>query len=235
MGKKILVVEDEKHLADGICFNLELEGFETVHFDNGARALDDWDSVNSDLILLDLMLPGVDGMTILKSIRKKNKVIPIMILSAKGASNDRIIGLEHGCDDYLSKPFELKELLLRIKSLLRRGPKSINVDMSALDTIYSFSDGHIDFEASKVKSKYGVNLLTEHEKKLLGFFCRNENKVLSREEILHHVWGVSRKTDTRTLDNFIVKLRKYFEENPKNPKHFICQRGRGYVFIPFPE
>lgn len=235
---KILIVEDEAHIAEGIAFNLKKLGHEVDIASNGILALEKWESFRPDLIVLDIMLPKIDGHEVLKIIRKQNDKIPILILSAKGQPVDRIRGLSIGGDDYLSKPFELEEFILRIQRLLERAnwnkeksEKKMH-DLNHGFTSYEFGKNKIDFLNNVAVTSHGEVQLTEQEIKLLKIFITNNEKALSRKDLLEFGWGYNDKTSTRTLDNFIVRFRKYFEEDSKNPRHFKSLRGKGYMFNP---
>lgn len=229
--KHILIIEDEKHIAEGLKLNLSFCGYDVSVAQDGVSGLQKWKENRPDLIILDIMLPGIDGLSVLRNIRLEDVRIPILILSAKGTPDDKIKGLSYGVDDYLSKPFNLEELLLRVDRLLAR------VDMyrrepnvSSLSQTYSFGENHIDFVTSVADCKGGKISLTEQETKLLKLFIANRGKPLSRDKLLEIGWGYTGKTTTRTVDNFMVRFRKYFEDNPKKPVFFKSIRSVGYVF-----
>ncbi len=225
---RVLVIEDESHIAEGVKLNLDLNGYLTEIASNGSIGLEMWKTYRPDLIILDLMMPEVDGHEVLESIRKKDREIPILILTAKDAIDDKRKCFNSGGDDYLIKPFDLEELLLRVQSLLRR-----RNDKLTLEDAYIFGSDHkIDFVRSLgVNGLTGESFsLTAQEVELMRFFIENEQKVLSRQEILESAWGYDRGTSTRTVDNFIVRLRKYFESDPKNPVFFKSVRSIGYIF-----
>jgi DNA-binding response OmpR family regulator len=230
--KLILIIEDDRHIAEGIQLNLTLQGYEVVIVADGVAGLNEWKSLGPDLVILDIMLPGIDGLSILQSIRLEDERLPILILSAKGDPNDRIKGLAFGVDDYLTKPFNLEELLLRVERLLKRG--SWNQENGATITpsfeTYHFGDNHIDFITNTARCQMGEISLTEQESKVLKLFIANRGKPLSRDKLLQIGWGYSRKTTTRTADNFIVRFRKYFEPDPRNPIFFKSLRSIGYLF-----
>jgi len=235
--KRILVIEDEAHIADGIRLNLSIQGYEVKIAQDGISGLDLWRSWQPDLIILDIMLPMIDGFSILKTIRKEDEKIPVLILSARGDTKDKVKGLKYGVDDYLSKPFDLEEFLLRIKRLLKKKTwfkdenKDNNLEYQIFDgDSYNFGSNHIDFITFKASCAAGEIILTEQEIVLLKLFIGNKGKPLSREILLTVGWGYSRDTTTRTVDNFIVRFRKYFEEKPKEPVFFISRRSVGYVF-----
>lgn len=234
--KKVLIVEDEKHLAEGLKLNLKLAGYETEHAENGIEALQKWRDWNPDLILLDVMMPGIDGITVLEEIRKENDRLPILILSAKDGTKDKVKALNKGVDDYLAKPFDLGELLLRVERLLKRSEWS-NEKVSekaateAFDgDLFEFSNISIDFKLLIAIVGEKKIQLTEQEIKLLRVFVSRIGIPVSRKELLESAWGYDGETSTRTVDNFIVRFRKYFEEDPKNPKFFRSLRSVGYVF-----
>jgi DNA-binding response OmpR family regulator len=236
--KKILVVEDDAHIAEGLNLNLSLQGYNVCIAPDGVAALEKWRRWQPDLIVLDIMLPLIDGLSVLQKIREEDPQIPILILSAKSASDDRVRGLAFGVDDYLSKPFNLDEFLLRIERLLTKAawyrPESSPPHSKSSTTvgqeIYTFGPNRIDFTTYTGYGKNGVFSLTDQEIKLLQLFIANRGKPLSREKILEIGWGYTRTPSTRTVDNFIVRFRKYFEENPKNPVYFRSLRSVGYVF-----
>lgn len=231
--KKILVIEDEMHIAEGLKLNLELQGHEADIAGDGSSGLKKWKEWRPDLIVLDVMLPVIDGFSVLRSIRLEDERIPILILSARGNPEDKVKGLSHGVDDYLSKPFNLEEFLLRVDRLLTRvswnrdsGGQREKTSLSS----YSFGGNIIDFETLTAKCKRGNIRLTEQECKILRFFIENRGKPLPRSRILEIGLGYSGSTTTRTIDNFIVRFRKYFEDNPRKPKYFISLRSVGYIF-----
>jgi len=235
--ERILVIEDEAHIADGIRLNLTLQGFKVKIARDGIAGLELWRSWIPDLIILDIMLPMLDGFSILKTIRKEDEKIPVLILSARGDTKDKIKGLKYGVDDYLSKPFDLEEFLLRIERLLKKKAwfshenKENNLEYKTFEgDLYDFGANHIDFITFKASCAAGEIVLTEQEIVLLKLFIGNKGKPLSRELLLTAGWGYSKDTTTRTVDNFIVRFRKYFEINPKKPVYFISRRSVGYVF-----
>ena len=230
--KRILLVEDETHLARGLKFNLEKEGYEVVLSKNGVVALENLSDKNFDMIILDLMLPKMGGMEVTKKIRETNIRFPILILTAKSTDNDRAAGLEAGADDYLTKPFHLPELLLRVKGILRRG--DWYKESVYKQEVFHFSKMWIDFTTRKAKGSTGELFLTVREARLMKLLVFRKNEIISRDELLEKVWGYDPGTETRTLDNFVVRLRKYFEKNPQTPLHILTVREKGYQFIPEP-
>lgn len=235
-NKKILIVEDEQHIAEGLKLNISLQGHDAMIAKNGTSAIRLWREWNPDLIVLDIMLPGIDGLSVLQSIRLEDEQIPILILSAKTTIDDKVKGLSYGVDDYMTKPFELEEFLLRIDRMLKRvslykqDARSDNRNGFTVPIIYEFGNNRIDFQKSIAFCKDAEITLTEQEVKLLKLFIVNKGKPLSRKKLLEIGWGYTGITSTRTIDNFIVRLRKYFEENPKKPVYFKSLRSVGYVF-----
>ena len=229
----VLLVEDEPHIALGLLYNLQAEGYRVTHVESGEEALAHLESEPCALVILDLMLPGIDGMEVCRRIRRKDSQQPILMLTARGTDEDRVAGLAEGADDYLSKPFNLQEFLLRVANLLRRSNwQTTEPDRPRL---VRFGANRIDLETHQARTPRGELQLTELEMKMLRLFFDNPGKVLSRGTLLESVWGMDPNTETRTLDNFIVRLRKYFEADPASPKHFLTVRGRGYRFIPDPD
>ena len=227
----LLLVEDEPHIAQGLIYNLEEEGYRVTHVNSGEEALVLLSRNSYALMVLDLMLPGIDGLEVCDHLRKLGNQIPILMLTARGSEQDRVTGLSAGADDYLAKPFNLKEFLLRVASLLRRSNWNADRDKH----LYSFGANRIDLETHQAQTAHGTIPLTELEMRILQLFFDKEGKVLSRAELLKQVWGMSPETETRTLDNFVVRLRKYFETNPAKPIHFRTVRGRGYRFVKKPD
>ena len=236
MKKRILVVEDENHLAEGLRLNLTLEGYDARIAADGSSALQMWKEWEPDLIVLDIMLPQIDGLSVLRKIRLEDERLPILILSAKGDSEHRVKGFSYGVDDYLAKPFNLDEFLLRMKRLLTRmswarggGDASGNAGAS-IPRLYRFGGNSIDFETLHAHGLRGRIDLTEQEGKLLKLFVANRGKPLSRRALLEIGWGYPKGVTTRSVDNFIVRFRKYFEADPKKPVYFKSLRSVGYVF-----
>ena len=222
---RILLVEDEKNLRDIITLNLELEEYEVIPAVDGEDAISKFEGQYFDIIILDLMLPKINGLDVLSSLRIKNPNIPVIILSAKGTSTDRITGLKSGANDYLSKPFEMEELILRIQNLVQRGP-SIQKEFN--EGVFVFGNNKIDFKAYKGWHNDQSYDLSPKETQIIKLLVNNKNEVVSRQEILKTVWGYDIFPSTRTIDNFIATLRKYFEDDPKIPKYIKSVRGVGY-------
>jgi len=225
----ILLVEDEENLHEALKLNLELEGYDVTSAFDGAAALHAVENEYFDLIILDVMLPEMDGISVTESIRIGNNEVPILILSAKNSSADRVLGLKKGADDYLTKPFNLEELLLRVHKLIDKNKKLL--EKSTVGNSYSFGDNLIDFKAQEASTKSGQKIqLSKKETMLLKLLIENKNEVVPREKILQAVWGYNVYPTTRTIDNFILSFRKYFEEDSRNPKYFHSVRGVGYKY-----
>ena len=224
---RILLVEDEVDLAELIKINLELDGYKVSVAVHGAVAIQRLKSESFDLVIMDIMMPSMDGITATQHIRLTNNDIPIMILSASNSSKDRIAGLKAGADDYMSKPFELEEMMLRVQKLIRRTQQ--HLPRLTLQE-FSFGSNYINFNSYKASSANGDFKLTKKEAQLLKLLIEKKNQVVTREEILKTVWGYTVFPSTRTIDNFILAFRKYFEEDAKNPKYFLSMRGVGYKY-----
>ncbi|MDF1699148.1 MAG: response regulator transcription factor [Saprospiraceae bacterium] len=224
---RILLVEDEEQIRKLIKMNLELEGYEVVAIDNGRKAIDVIEGQHFDLMILDVMLPEVDGFQICQKVRLNNTKVGIIILSAKDTSQDRITGLKYGADDYLTKPFNLEELLLRVSNLLKR---SSDESVNELE-YYEFGGNKVNFVTYEAEGQNGNLRLTQKEVLLLKMLVERKNEVVSRKEILQNVWGYDVFPSTRTIDNFILNFRKYFEVDPRKPVYFHSVRGVGYKFL----
>jgi len=236
LPKRILVIEDDDHISEGLKLNLSLQGYEVTVAADGVAGIQQWKSWQPDLIVLDIMLPGIDGLSVLRNIRLEDERLPILILSAQGAPDYKVKGLAYGVDDYLTKPFNLEEFLLRIERLLTRvswydqDAALENIRSTLLADHYSFGRNHIDFSSRIARGRGGEIKLTEQEIKLLRLFIANRGKPLARKTLLEVGWGYTSKTTTRTVDNFMVRFRKYFEDNPKKPVFFRSVRSVGYIF-----
>ncbi len=225
----ILLVEDEENLHEALKLNLELEGYEVTSAFDGAEALKAVENEFFDLIILDVMLPELDGISVVENIRLQLNDVPVLILSAKNSSADRILGLKKGADDYLTKPFNLEELLLRVDKLIDKS-KRISPQNAVADE-YIFGRNKINFKALEGTNKQGGKIsLTKKEAMLLKLLIENKNEVVPREKILQAVWGYNVYPTTRTIDNFILNFRKYFEDDSRNPKYFHSVRSIGYKF-----
>lgn len=222
----ILLVEDEEALAATLRLNLELENFTVTVARTGNTALNEFNAKHPtiDLVLLDVMLPEINGFDLCERFKKTNDQIPVIFLTAKNMSSEKITGLKLGAEDYITKPFELEELMLRIQNVLKR-----NIKPSISE--YAFEGGKINFETFEIIDITGKSHeLSKREIGLLKLLTTNENKVISRDEILEKLWDESENASSRTIDNFILGFRKFFEKNPKEPKHFHSIRGVGYKF-----
>lgn len=225
----ILLVEDEENLHEALKLNLELEGYEITSAFDGAQALAAVGKEFFDLIVLDIMLPEIDGINVTETIRLQHNDVPILILSAKNTSADRVLGLKKGADDYMTKPFNLEELLLRVQKLIEKNKKLR--DKETIGDTYSFGGNSIDFRAQEARTNTGNKIqLSKKETMLLKLLIENKNEVVPREKILQAVWGYNVYPTTRTIDNFILSFRKYFEEDSRNPKYFHSVRGVGYKY-----
>ncbi len=226
----ILIVEDELNLHEALRLNLEMEGYEVSSAYDGNEALRQIANAYFDLIIMDIMLPELDGISITENIRVHNNNVPILMLSAKNAPADKVLGLKKGADDYLSKPFNLEELLIRVAKLIEKN-KRILVKESIGDQ-YKFGNNLIDFKAQDSITWNGLTInLSKKEALLLKLLIENKGEVVPREKILQVVWGYNVYPTTRTIDNFILSFRKYFEEDSRSPKYFHSVRGVGYKFI----
>lgn len=243
---RVLVVEDEAHLAQGLRFNLEAEGYEADIVGDGESATDRLLGRDEkfDAVVLDIMLPGKDGFEVVSELRAARNYVPVLMLTARGRPEDVLKGFASGADDYLAKPFELSILLARLQGLLRRSewtrrgdagqaresdPKKVG-DFAS----FSFAGRTIDFGALELRSEHSTIHLTLMESELLRHLVRNDGKIVSRKQILEEVWGLHEDTDTRAIDNFVVRLRRYIEDDPGNPKHLLTVRGVGYRFLAVP-
>jgi DNA-binding response OmpR family regulator len=243
---KVLLVEDEEHLAQGLSFNLQNQGYEVTTLDNGTAALELLEKKSFDLVILDVMLPGVDGTEIARRRRQQRDWTPILMLTAKDDQSDVVAGLEAGADDYLTKPFDLDELLVRVRGLLRRqvwmrsargneraeGPPSEDRREEELEAL-AFGKCRIDFKTLRAVGADGTESeVSPKEAAIMRLFSQHPDEVISRARLLEDVWGLKGTIQTRTVDNFIMRLRKRFEERPDNPRHILSVRGAGYRFKP---
>jgi len=243
---RILVVEDEAHLAEGLRFNLEQEGYNVQVVANGEEALERLlrGKEGFDALVLDVMLPGKDGFTVARTLRETKNYIPLLMLTARSRPEDVLQGFESGADDYLPKPFNLSILIARVRSLLRRKTwergedrvpeKSPGRSANSSDT-FRFGDKVVDFQNLLLKTGNETVQLTLMESELLRYLIQNAGHPVSRKAILENVWDLKEDTDTRAIDNFVVRLRKYIEDEPSEPRHLVTVRGLGYKLIPFPE
>jgi DNA-binding response OmpR family regulator len=233
---RILIVEDEQHISDGLKFNLEAEGHDAVVAPDGEQALDLLLKERRvfDVVILDVMLPGKDGFTVATELRAAEQYLPILMLTARGRPEDVLKGFEAGADDYLPKPFELTILLARIHGLLRRrrwNEQDAPLPGEGQGDVYSFAGRTLDFGAMEVRALGKSHRLTQMECDLLRYLVKNAGRAVSRGTILEDVWGLHESTDTRAIDNFIVRLRRYLEDRPAAPKILLTVRGVGYKFV----
>lgn len=231
---RLLVVEDDDHLASALKLNFELEGYD-VHVARTVRSAGELLASRGpyDALLLDVMLPDGDGYALCHKLRDAGNLVPIVMLTARGGPHDRVRGLDSGADDYVPKPFALDELLARMRSVLRRRRWDEHVEPSG-DAVLAFGRARINFETHEATVGDEPIKLTSLELDLLRYFARNAGRVIGRDELLEHVWKLRNYPNTRTVDNFIVRLRRYFEPNPEKPVHFVSHRGSGYKFVPSP-
>lgn len=225
----ILLVDDEENLHEALRLNLEMDGYSVTSAYDGTEALRKVADEYFDLIILDIMLPELDGISVAESIRVNNNEVPILMLSAKNSSADKVLGLKKGADDYLTKPFNLEELLLRVGKLIEKN-KKLQVKETVGDS-YEFGNNRIDFKAQDAIAWNGAQIeLSKKETMLLKLLIENKGEVVTREKILQVVWGYNVYPTTRTIDNFILNFRKYFEEDSRNPRYFHSVRGVGYKY-----
>ncbi len=232
---RVLVVEDERHLADGLRFNLEAEGYDVTTVETGEAALDlvAAGSPAFDVVVLDVMLPGKDGFTVVSELRQAGHFVPTLMLTARGHPGDVLRGFAAGADDYLTKPFELAILIARIRGLLRRRDWLRTPATTAAST-FSFEDKSVNFDLLELRVHDQALPLTLMEANLLRYLIEHEGRPVSRKEMLEQVWGLHEDTDTRAIDNFIVRLRRYIEDDPARPRHLLTVRGVGYRFVAEP-
>jgi two-component system alkaline phosphatase synthesis response regulator PhoP len=227
--KSILLVEDEENLHDALRLNLELENYQVTSAYDGNQALKAIGDEYFDLVILDVMLPGIDGINVAETIRVRQNPVPILILSARNSSADRVLGLKKGADDYLNKPFNLEELLLRVHKLIEKNERL--QDRKTISDRYVFGENTVDFKAQEAFNKKNERFrLSKKETMLLKLLIENKNEVVKREKILQAVWGYHVYPNTRTIDNLILNFRKYFEDDSRNPRHFHSVRGVGYKY-----
>jgi len=226
MKKHILIVDDEEHLADALAHNLQFEGFATTIANDGEEGLKLARTIQFDLVILDIMMPKLDGLEVCRRLRATGSRVPILFLTARSTDADRLLGLKVGADDYLAKPFLLEELILRIHGIFRRQEWYRSPPDER--EVYRFGDNEVNFLTFEATSHGRTFNLTEKECMLMKLLVERRNQVVSREEILERVWGYRFSTSSRTIDNFIVRLRRYFEDDPKSPHFIQSVRGVGY-------
>ena len=228
---KLLIVEDEKHLAAGLRFNLEVEGYEALAVETGEAGLQNASEGSYGVIVLDVMLPGIDGFEVARTLRDRGDFTPILMLTALGRPEDVIRGFESGADDYLPKPFDLNVFIARVKGLLRRSEWAKRAEGPAPSSdVVNINGRQVDFEKLELRTTDETINLTLMEMKLLRYLMDNRGRPVSRKEILEDVWGLQQDTDTRAIDNFIVRLRRHLEDEPNNPQILLTVRGVGYRF-----
>jgi DNA-binding response OmpR family regulator len=238
---KVLVVEDEQHLADGLRFNLEAEGYQVQVTDTGESALEvlKLDPAAFDVVVLDVMLPGKDGFSVMSEMRGAGQFVPTLMLTARGHPNDVLKGFAAGADDYLTKPFDLAILIARIRGLLRRREwltRSMNTATSPpAQDVFKFGDKSVDFDRLQLHVRDQTFPLTLMEANVLRYLIQHDGKPVSRKRMLEEVWNLHEDTDTRAIDNFIVRLRRYIEDDPVKPRHVLTVRGVGYRFMSGPD
>ncbi len=225
--KKILIIEDEQDLIKGLKLNLSDEGYDVDWAVNGVDGLRKALEEAPDLIVLDIMLPEMDGLEVCRRLRQKSINIPVIMLTAKGGEIDKVVGLEIGADDYMTKPFSIRELLARIKARLRHSER----ELKQVPELYSFNDIEIDFARFKIRRKGKELDLTSLETDILKYFIVHRGEVVSRNDLLDKIWGYEKYPTTRTIDNHILKLRKKIEDDPSHPRYIISVYGGGYRFI----
>jgi two-component system, OmpR family, alkaline phosphatase synthesis response regulator PhoP len=230
---RVLVVEDDPHLAAGVMENLRAEGYETDSAGDGAAALAWLRANRCALIVLDVMLPEIDGLAVCRTLREQGDTTPVLFLTARGDPADRVRGLEAGGDDYLAKPFHLAEFLARVRAILRRWDWYRGASATAATAVLRFGGNEVDFRAFRARAWNGeAQELTEKEAMILKVLAEHAGEIVSREDLLERVWGYDVFPSTRTVDNFILRLRKRFERDPANPRHFLTVWGVGYRFLP---
>ena len=224
---RILVVEDDQALALGLRINLEAEGYEVIHTLTAEDALTVLDNSSADLVVLDLMLPGMTGIEALQTIRKENLKLPVLILTARSALEDKVEGLKAGADDYLTKPFNLEEFLLRVKRMLDR------YQWYKTEDVLQLGDTSINFNTLEITNPFGkIFRITPHEANLIQYLSQHQDRIVTRSELLKNVWGLDPNIETRTVDTFISRIRRYIEKDPSRPERIISVRGKGYRFFP---
>ncbi len=230
MSSRILIVEDEKHLGEALAHNLKFEGYDTLVVGDGETALERVGAEDYDLLVLDVMLPGISGFELCERLRESGNRVPVLFLTARNTDTDRLAGLRHGGDDYMTKPFLLEELVLRVRGILRR--QEWYQTPVAERGIFRFGSNEVNFRTFRAKGARGDIQLTEKECMLMKLLVERQGQVVSRELILERVWGYKYGSSSRTIDNFIVRLRRYFEPDARRPKYIHSVRGVGYRFTP---
>ncbi|HPI92265.1 MAG TPA: response regulator transcription factor [Deltaproteobacteria bacterium] len=222
-----MIIEDDQALALGLRINLEAEGYEIIHTPSAEEGLAVLENASMDLVVLDLMLPGIDGLEALRCIRSENLKLPVLILTARSAMDDKVEGLRAGADDYLTKPFHLEELLLRVRRMLDR------YQWYKPEDVLQIGETRIDFNTLEISDVNGkVSRITPHEANLIQYLNIHQGRIVTRSELLKNVWGLDPEIETRTVDTFISRIRRYIEKDPSRPEHVISIRGKGYRLLP---
>ncbi len=234
--KRILIVEDERHLAEGLRFNLEAEGYQVRVVETGEAAIETLSAEPDgfDVVVLDVMLPGKDGFTVMSEVRQAGQYVPTLMLTARGHPDDILQGFAAGADDYLTKPFDLAILIARISGLLRRREWLSASRPAPPSDVFTFGDKSVDFNRLELRVRDQVFPLTLMEMGVLRYLIQHAGQPVSRKKMLEDVWGLREDTDTRAIDNFIVRLRRYMEDDPTRPRHVLTVRGVGYRFVAEP-
>ncbi len=227
--KTILLVEDDPNVADGLLINLEAEGYQVVHVDDGSQVMSEFEKGDFDLVLMDIMLPGEDGLSLCKKIRKSGSVVPVLFITARDQTDQKVEGLLAGGDDYITKPFDVNELMARIQGIFRRQAWLASGD-KVLES-FEFNGRYINFKTYEAKGPGGEFILTRKECMVMKYLIERTGEVVSRDQLLDAVWGYHTYPTSRTIDNFILKLRKIFEDDPKNNEYIETIRGVGYRFL----
>ncbi|HOS96864.1 MAG TPA: response regulator transcription factor [Deltaproteobacteria bacterium] len=224
---RILIIEDDQALALGLRINLEAEGYEVIHAASAEDGLSILDKVSADLVVLDLMLPGIDGVDALRRIREENLKLPVLILTARSSVDEKVEGLKAGADDYLTKPFHLEEFLLRVRRMLDR------YQWYKPEDVLQIGGTRVDFNTLEITDMNGaVSRITPHEANLIQYLTLHQGRIVTRAELLKNVWGLDPDIETRTVDTFISRIRRYIEPDPSKPEHIISIRGKGYRMVP---
>jgi DNA-binding response OmpR family regulator len=224
---RILIIEDDQALALGLRINLEAEGYEVIHAASAEDGLSILDNASADLVVLDLMLPGMDGVEALRRIRGENLKLPVLILTARSSVDEKVEGLKAGADDYLTKPFHLEEFLLRVRRMLDR------YQWYKPEDVLQIGGTRVDFNTLEITDKNGaISRITPHEANLIQYLTLHQSRIVTRAELLKNVWGLDPDIETRTVDTFISRIRRYLEQDPSKPEHIISIRGKGYRLVP---
>ena len=227
MAEKILIVDDEKALLETLAYNLKHQGYDVETAEDGPSAIETARRIHPDAIILDIMLPGMDGVEALERIRSENLKLPVLILTARSSADDKVEGLKAGADDYLTKPFHLEEFLLRVRRMLDR------YQWYKPEDVLQISNTRVDFNTLEIEDNTGkISRITPHEANLIQYITLHQDRIVTRSELLKNVWGLDPDIETRTVDTFISRIRRYLEKDPSKPEHIISIRGKGYRFLP---